>query len=191
MPHSNAIKLSPDEKIISIVHRHWFILFGQTFGLIIVFFAPIVLYIFAVGQTVYVLQTEITLFLPSSLAIFIFSMWGLLIWMQLFNSWTDHYLDGWIVTNKRIMDIEQRGFFSRQISSFRIERIQDVTTDIHGFIATLLDFGDVHVQTASESHEFVIKGAPNPKAIKELILRESDRAMEDEDQTVGLTETSP
>ena len=56
-----------------------------------------------------------------------------------------------------------------------MERIQDITIDIHGIIPTLLDFGDIHVQTAGDSQEFVMKGAPNPRRLKELILKESDK----------------
>jgi uncharacterized membrane protein YdbT with pleckstrin-like domain len=117
--------------------------------------------------------------LPISLLFFGLSIWWLLLWTRFASEWTNHYLDIWVVTNKRVIDIEQRSFFSRQVSNFRVERVQDITTDVHGFFHTMLNFGDVHVQTASENLEFIIRDAPNPSAIKQLLLRETDRAIEE------------
>ena len=120
-------------------------------------------------------EVDIELTLPLPLLIFLISLLALIIWIRFFSLVTDIYLDSWTITNKRIIDIDQRGFFNRQVSSFRIERIQDVTTDINGIIATFLNFGDIHVQTAGDDQEFIIHGVPNPKAIKQNILKEVDR----------------
>ena len=169
------ITLRDDETIKKVVRRHWFILLGRTFGLLIILAAPFVLYGFTYGREIALGLTSFTISVEPTLLVFFGALWALIIWLRFFHTWTDHYLDGWIVTDKRIIDIEQFGFFSRQVSSFRMERIQDITIDIHGIIPTLLDFGDIHVQTAGDSQEFVLKGAPNPKRLKELILKESDK----------------
>ena len=55
------------------------------------------------------------------------------------------------MTNDRIVDIEQHGLFSRTISEVDLFRIQDVTVDIHGIIATLLNYGNLTVKTASDN----------------------------------------
>lgn len=172
------IKLRPDETVKEVVRRHWFILLMRTIGLLVVLAAPFILYGFASGKEIALGLTSFTVHLEPALLVFLGSLWALIVWLRFFHEWTDHYLDGWIVTDKRIIDIEQFGFFSRQVSSFRMERIQDITTDVHGIIATLLDFGDIHVQTAGDSQEFVMKGAPNPKRLKEIILKESDKYIE-------------
>ena len=95
--------------------------------------------------------------------------------MRVAGVWTDYYLDVWMVTDKRVIDIEQKGFFHRQTSVFRIERIQDVTVETHGIVATLLNFGDIHVQTAGEGQEFIMRGIANPKYVRRVILRQQDR----------------
>ena len=38
--------------------------------------------------------------------------------------------------------------------------MQDITSDVEGFWATLLDYGDVHIQTAGEKERFVFKQIP-------------------------------
>ncbi len=84
----------------------------------------------------------------------------------------------WVITNKRLIDVEQFGFFHREVSTLRMEQIQDITVETRGIVATLLNFGNIHVQSAAESREFTIRGIPNPKKIKELIFKQHDRAIE-------------
>jgi len=98
--------------------------------------------------------------------------------MRAIGIWTDYYLDVWTVTDKRIIDQEQQGLFHRRTSVFRIERIQDVTIEVRGIVATLLNFGDIHVQTAGEAQEFIMYGIAHPKYVREIILEQLDRVTE-------------
>ena len=71
--------------------------------------------------------------------------------------------------------VDQRGFFRRFISSFRLERLQDINTEVNGIIATILDYGTVEAQTAGSSHEtFVGYYMPKPQEIKAEIIRFAD-----------------
>jgi uncharacterized membrane protein YdbT with pleckstrin-like domain len=99
--------------------------------------------------------------------------------MKLFAVWTDYYLDIWIVTNRKLVSIDQIGLFNREISTLRMERIQDVTFSINGIVATLLNFGDIHVQTAAEEREFVMRGIAHPDRVKRLILTHIDSVADD------------
>ncbi len=162
------IKLDKDEKIILQVRKHWFILFGETLFLVFLLLLPVIIIIatslLKVSGFIEITGNEIFLY------IIITSLWLLFIWVTFFVIWTDYYLDILIVTNKRIVDIEQKGLFSREVSTFRLDRIQDITTEVHGLIATLINFGDVHIQTAGESREFIAKGIPKPTKVRRQIL---------------------
>ena len=92
--------------------------------------------------------------------------------------WTTYYLDVLIVTDKRIFDINQQGFFHRESGSFRIDRIQNITVDQKGIIQTLLDFGTIHIETAGESEEFVAPYIAGPYTIKKFINELQDQAIE-------------
>lgn len=169
------IELAADEQLQLVKRKHWFIIFAEVFAYGVVFLVPFVAYAFLVGSEITLGDKTIMLEFETSLVIFIASAWTLLVWMRIAGVWTDYYLDIWMVTDKRIVDIEQKGFFHRQTSVFSIERIQDVTIETHGIIATLLNFGDIHVQTAGEGQEFIMRGIANPKYVRSVILRQQDR----------------
>lgn len=173
------LKLGEDEIIIKTFRKHWFIPAIQTIVTSILFFLPIILlfFVFNSNFSAAFVDVDFSVEKPSVLVFFV-SLWGLLLWLRFFSFWSDHHLDGWILTNKRVIDVEQRGFFRRDIASFRLERIQDVTTEVRGILATILKFGEVHVQTAGTDREFVLKNATNPKYIKEVILKEHDRIID-------------
>lgn len=57
----------------------------------------------------------------------------------------------YVLTNQRIIRVDQNGLFNRHISEVEINRIQEVSTEISGPIKTLFNFGTVKIQTASST----------------------------------------
>src|SRR3989344_2375706 len=53
-------------------------------------------------------------------------LWMWLMWIWLFWALVTYYLDVLIVTNERLVHIEQKGVFHRVISETRLSRIQDI-----------------------------------------------------------------
>jgi hypothetical protein len=56
------------------------------------------------------------------------------------------------------------------VSELRYQKIQDVTTEVEGFLPTLLDFGEVFVQTAGERARFLFHNVPSPYKIKGVLM---------------------
>lgn len=158
--------------------KHWFIIVVDLIGVGILALIPFILYGMLIGKTFTIGAQTIVIYLPTALFIFLGSAWLLIFWMRAVGVWTDYYLDVWTITNKRIIDQEQKGFFHRETSIFRLDRIQDVTVETHGIIQTLLHFGDIHVQTAGERRKFIMHGIANPRDVRAMILRAQD-AMSD------------
>ena len=79
-------------------------------------------------------------------------------------------MDVWILTDRKIIDIEQLSLFSREVSEFRLDRVQDITVEVRGIISTMLKFGTLHVQTAGATREFVIKNIPDPYKVRDIIM---------------------
>ncbi len=98
-------------------------------------------------------------------------------WLFAFQSFVDYWLDVFILTDKRILDIEQHGLFSRTVSELRLYRTQDVTSEVKGFWHTMFDYGTVFVQTAGEVERFKFDLVPHPNRVAKLILEwsETDR----------------
>ncbi|OQA04597.1 MAG: hypothetical protein BWY68_00210 [bacterium ADurb.Bin400] len=83
---------------------------------------------------------------------------------------TDYYLDIDIITNQRIVDIEQNGLFKRKISELHLDQVQDVSASVSGFFPTLFHYGNINVQTAGERANFVFEAIVHPYRITKIIL---------------------
>jgi hypothetical protein len=82
----------------------------------------------------------------------------------------DIYLNVQIVTNKRVVDITQNGLLSHTVSELELSHIEDVTTEVKGLLPTMLNFGDVFIQTAAEKERFVFGSIAKPADVQKLIL---------------------
>ncbi|MEK7461629.1 MAG: PH domain-containing protein [Patescibacteria group bacterium] len=103
--------------------------------------------------------------------LFISSVWYLVLWLAVFHSLAMYTLNTVIITNQRIIDNDQEGFFNRKVSELHNHRIQDVSVHTNGFIETLLAFGDVTVQTAASEKQFVFHKVPEPERVKDTIMQ--------------------
>lgn len=167
---TSAIKLKdfkPDEEVLVVARHHWFVFLRAIVGILILFFLPF----FAVP----LLDTFLAagggpVAIPDGFGVFFASLWTLFLWQVLFAKWTDIYFDIWIITNWRIIDIDQKGFFNRDIATLlNFDNIEDVATQINSVIGTLLEYGDVQVQTAGAAREFIFKEADNPRHVERII----------------------
>lgn len=167
------IDLDPGEQILLEVRRHWFTLLGPLLLIIVLAVAPPI-----VLALISSLDIPITVsFVGNALSfgLFTYALWLLLLWMFMFIEWTDYYLDVWYVTNKRVVDVDQMGVFHREVSSLHYGKIQDITIEIKGIIPTFLGFGDIHVQTAGEDREIVLKFAARPEDVKRIISNQTEK----------------
>ena len=163
------IHLQDDEEILLVVRKHWFVHFVDSLGVIIIGIIPFVA----------AALTSPFFTINSALSAFFTSMWLLIVWMMLFTVWTNYYLDIWIVTDKRIINIDQIHLFKRDVSTLRIERVQDIKVETYGFFATIFNFGNIQVQTAGpEASFYLIKGIPKPAIVRNTILKHVDFATE-------------
>ena len=166
------IYLEPDEKILIEVHKHWIVYVSEAIVLGLLVLVPfLAASLFDLPSFLVPAGEKIFLFL------FLTGLWLLALWVIFFLIWTFHYLDVWVITNKRLVDIEQIGLFSRDVSSFRFEKIQDITVEVHGILATTLGYGTVHVQTAGEGRELSLTFVPHPERVRQLVNQLQDKSM--------------
>lgn len=81
-----------------------------------------------------------------------------------------YYLNLYIVTNIRIVDIDQMGLFKHQISILNIAQIEDVTSDTNGILGTIFDYGTVYIQTAGAKERFEFSNVPQPAKLSKIII---------------------
>jgi uncharacterized membrane protein YdbT with pleckstrin-like domain len=154
------------EQVLHIVHRHWFNLaahFFVVFLLLFISFGSILIFSILFPEAVSGKRAVLISFMENSFLLFI--------WLYSFLLWIDYYFDVWIITNERIINIEQKGLFVRHISEVDFARIQDISTSITGIVATLLNFGDLSIQTASENERVTFRQVGDPNHLKDAIMR--------------------
>ena len=136
-----------NETVKLFLHRHWFTLMSKFIFLIVCTLVPAVIFV-VFGQ-----------YIAGNGLIALFALlWSALImacWLMFFYSVMIYTLDTWLVTNMRIINSEQRGFFQRDVSELSISNIQDVSIKINGAIPTMMNFGDIEVQTAGGAHSII------------------------------------
>jgi hypothetical protein len=166
------------EEILKVLHRHWFNLLCQF--VIIFFMLGLFLASFWLPSF---LVDSLSISLDANFVSFIQNLFFIFTWLLFFVIWIDYYFDVWIVTNERIVNIEQKGLFTRVVSELELEKIQDVTTDVRGVIPTFLNYGDLLVQTAAEMERFRFRKIPDPYAAKDLIMKlQNDLESKEENQ---------
>lgn len=153
------------EKIYLVLRAHWIILFFRTL-IWSMFVAALILF-----------NIYAPTFLPglfegsfANITKLFIQVYTLFLTLSLFLVWLFYYLNMQIITDRRIVDIDQVGLFSHTISELHIENIEDVTSQTNGVFGTLFSYGMVYVQTAGTHERFEFDNVPNPGAVERMIL---------------------
>lgn len=164
------IELEAGEEMLTVVRKHWFVITAELLGVLIFALLP-----FGLITIIQIVPVTIDLGEYSTLFIFFSACWILLTLLTTFMLWTHYYLDLWIITDRRIIVIDQIHFFNRKVSSFRLERLQDIKVSVSGVLATFLNFGTLRAQTASAAESnFMTTGLPDPRGLQSLIQKATD-----------------
>lgn len=153
-----------NEMILRVVHRHWFDITVQ--------FIPALVGVFFMIVSAGVVPVLFPEFWEQSAPSFWFfeTLIAMVLWVWSALIFVDYVLDVWIITDRRVVNVEQKGLFVRQVSELRYQKIQDVTTEVEGFFPTLLNYGEVFVQTAGEKARFLFHNIPRPYEVKSVIM---------------------
>ncbi|MDO9231193.1 MAG: PH domain-containing protein [bacterium] len=168
------------EEILMVIHRHWFNILTH---FSVIFF--MILFLFGSYFLTAILFDEFSEQLLLNLTAFMRSLFFTFLWLLFFAIWIDYYFDVWIVTSERIINIEQKGLFTRVVSELELEKIQDVTTDVRGVIPTFLNYGHILIQTAGERERFIFRNVPDPYAIKDTIMKLQNELENKEENQFG------
>ncbi|MES2622779.1 MAG: PH domain-containing protein [Patescibacteria group bacterium] len=151
------------ETLLVFTRRHWYTLFGMFASAVFASFVPVIL-IAVFAQFILAHENGALIFL------FFWMIYLMSIWYVLAYKLTMHSLDTWIVTNERILDIVQIGFFNRKVSELHLESIQDISVNTKGVVESYLNFGNIEIQTGATAQRFMFDKVPNPIDIKDTIM---------------------
>lgn len=168
----NEIRLLPEERIVLKLRKHWVILLRDTIGTVLLALFPLIL--LAVTQ----LMAPQFLNFNGYLVFMSFAsiLWLLLIFLSLAVIWTDYYLDLWIVTDQRIISVDQISLFNRKVTTLSHERIQEITVKEENVMQAVFKYGTLDIETASPTDgDATMEGIPHPEHVRKTILEQSTK----------------
>jgi len=101
----------------------------------------------------------------------------------------DFYYDIVIVTDRRLVDINQNMLFFRQISELLMEDVEDVNSIIQGFLPTVFNYGHVQIQTAGTKENFIIDNILHPREVAAIVINLSEQAKRGIPENARVPET--
>jgi len=145
----NSIKLNdlrPGEKPLMVIKRHWIILVKLWLYLFLWLFFTGLFYIFWNYAWAHLL------------VIIFWMIYSLFLYIE----WINHELDLYVITNNRIIWIDQVGFLNRKVSECNLWQVQEVWNQTKWFLANILNYGTVKIQTAWNATNFTMDLSPKP-----------------------------
>lgn len=177
---SLGYRLEADEHIILKTRRHWIDL-APVFLVAVVLFAAVGY--FALAYPFYSRQLNVSAPIVGYILVVVLLLAMVILAIGLYV-YQQNYL---ILTNLHLIQIEQSGLFGRQVSQLSLARLQDVSGKRNGFLETILNYGNMEVQSAGEHEKFIFRNAPAPEDLAEMCLE----AHEDFMRAAGMRSTDP
>ena len=155
----------PGERVYLVTRQHWMI-FAKQIAVWLVFVVVLILTDTILFEAMPFLNES-----PYIEGISLFkTVYLMYLIAGLFTLWIQFHLNFQIVTNERLVDVDQKNLLNHTTSELHIHNIEDVTAEIKGILGTLFNYGTVYVQTAGQVTFFEFNNVPNPHRIAKLIL---------------------
>lgn len=155
---------TPDEELMLLLRRHWFTnLSWIALTLMMLFVPPFVFQLTTAGQLEAIRAIPVR-----------FQLVGTLVWYILtlgfaFESFIMWYFNVFLITDRRIVDIDFWGLLHKSVSETTLSNVQDVTHEVGGFWRVVFNFGHVYVQTAAEIPRIEFLDIPKPDLVHQKI----------------------
>lgn len=139
--------LIPWEQVIKVIKIHWIAYVILWFHIFITFSMNFIV-LFTLWNT--------------ALSLLIISMLWTISLVILYIQWINYELDMFLITNNRIIWVEQVGFLNRTVSETSLAQIQEVNSITKWFFANIFNYWDIAIQTAWNKTSLMMTMAPDP-----------------------------
>lgn len=158
-----AVKLEnlrAGEKVDIVLRRHW------------IAFVFLAIYAFGWLLLSLIVIASFGLIASTVLILSVFWMYYLLF---LYVSWINYELDVFILTNNRIVCVEQKTFLNRAVGETTLDKVQEVSIETKWLLANLFDFWTLKILTSGSSPSFDMTYSPHPMKSSRYINNLVDR----------------
>lgn len=166
---SQALLLKPNETVLAVVRRFILTYFCWCILIVVCILAPF-FFLFP-------------LFSLGFVGIFIFVLLlgaGVIIVWRTYYLWSQNKL---ILTNLRVIDMDQRGFFDRTVSEVSYDQVEDVSYRIKGVLATMFHYGTLRIQSGAGMVVIELRRVHNPEKFQQIAIKARRRYLEDKSHT--------
>ncbi len=133
------------------------------------------IFIFFLVVRIFISGYVTQLYLQAAYDTFLYSV-GLILLVIFTMIFHNYYLSIQVVTNQRVLDIDQNGLFNREVDEVNLEKIEDVSYKQKTFLSVIFNYGNVILQSSSSSEPgnattedlmngFVFNNVPDPKSV--------------------------
>lgn len=112
-----------------------------------------------------------------------YGLWGLLIFslaviiavLIFCRAFYEYYYTCWVLTNLRLIDLYQHGFFRRETSEAMYDKLKDIYSKKSGIISGIFNLGDICVSLADSRVKLLLSSVRgHERAVSEIILQQEN-----------------
>lgn len=166
MPFAHLIRQKMYERLVAVVRRHPITFIPNIILFLFLLLVPVGAY-WAIGNSFAHLFTD-PVWAP--ILVMVASLYYLFICLFFYTNFVVFYLDVWVITTDRLLDIQQKSLFARTMAELDLYQIQDATSEVKGFFASFFNYGDLTIQTAAAKPQFKLTSVRDPHGLRQKIL---------------------
>lgn len=153
-----------EEKILLFLRRHPITNFLWITLAVALVLVPLI--VFVVTQTT---SLSFSIGLPGRHILILVVFYYLCIASYVFTNFISWYYNIFLVTQKRVFDLDYLHLVYHHSTVTKVERIQDVSHSRAGFLGSVFNYGNIFVQTAGNEPNLEAYSAPKPSRAAHII----------------------
>ena len=161
--------LQQSENVLVVCRRHWIFLWPRVIFEALIAIVPVVA-LFIVLRWADALDGAAPK-IAGVISLVWLAIWG----VRIFFIWYRYNNDLWTITDQRLVDSTRSNPFNLRMAAADLVNIVDTEVVRSGILPTLLNYGNIRVETAGERDDIFLPGVPRPAEVHALIDKERDR----------------
>ncbi len=154
----------PGEQVLYVLRRSFVTNLGWILFAVLLIISPAF-----VNTLLFSLNLNYPELIGSNLAFNINALWYLFTFGFIFERFLNWFFNVYIITNKRIVDMDFYHLLYRRVSDAPLRNIEDISYDVQGAFEALFNIGDVIIQTAAELPQFEFQSVSNPAKMQDIL----------------------
>jgi len=153
----------PEEVVVVFLRQHLIVMLGPALLVVLLALAPIVLFPFLFRLLTLPVDVPVNYLIVGT------AFWYVVTFGFALMSFLRWFFNIYVVTDRRIVDIDFLHLLYKEFSEARLERVQDINFKSGGIFAAFFNYGDVNIQTAAEVPNIEFLTVPQPARVVEMI----------------------